>query len=174
MSGPAPEQTVAEVAQQGIADQSWQWLQAHWADIGAGIPAIVLTLAAVEFVKGPAKLYLAHRLGDHYTDQVEDMAVRLLTLPCAFVWVATLDFTTAWTRLTGQRLDWWQGMLVGTFMTSAIAIAIVWAVDYLDVARTLRVRFRRASGVTREDIRNASSTAFNTLSDLNPDKEEGE
>ncbi|MCZ6807994.1 MAG: hypothetical protein O7F08_13635 [Deltaproteobacteria bacterium] len=170
MSEPTPpEQTTAKTdlaeeaitratSEGGIWDQSWAWVELNWLNLMAGVPAILATILLVEITKEWVKLIAAKRLGDSYDDKIENLLIRTWTVPCALVWVATLDFTSSWNQMTGSSLYWWQGMLLGTTLTTGAAWGLVWLVGYLKMAETARVRFQRLTGVTKDDIEEAKTT----------------
>lgn len=169
MSGPNEQQTAAPdglketvveraTTQGGIWDQTWGWFEAHWLDLMTGVPAIIATIFLVEITKEWIKLLGARWLKDSYTDKIENMLIRTWTVPCAFVWVAVLGFTKSWNQMTGMELVWWQGWLLGTTITTGCALGLVWLIDYLNVAPTLRVRFQRLTGVSKDDIAAARTT----------------
>lgn len=137
----------------GVWTQTWTWVEDHWLDLMAGAPAIVATLVLVDVLKPFLKLWLARKLGDSYTETIENAVVRLLAFPCAFIWCATLNFTSSFNAMTGAKLAWWQGMLLGTTLTAGAAMFLVW----LKFAETLRVRFQRLTGVSKEDIEDAKT-----------------
>jgi hypothetical protein len=179
MSGPSEQQTNGALdqleqgaidraqAKGGIVDQTWTWLELNWLNLMAGLPAVIATIFLVEITKDWVKLLAAKKLGESYNDKIENLIVRTWTVPCAFVWVATLNFTGSWNQMTGSNLAWWQGMLLGTTMTTGIALGVVWVMDYLKVAETARVRFQRLTGVSKEDIEAArTQKAPNITADL--------
>ena len=152
-------------AKGGIWDQSMGWFAAHWLDLMAGAPAIVATIIVVDVTKPFIKLWLAKKLGDSYTEAIENAVIKAWAFPIAFIWAATLDFTTSFNRMTGAHLAWWQGMLLGTALTAGVAMFIVW----LKVAETVRVRFQRLTGVTRDDIDEAKTVRGAELKDEIPE-----
>lgn len=169
------QQTVVERAKSegGIWDQTWTLIELHWTDLLYGVPAILLTILLVELTKGWLKKIAAYKLADKYDDELEALIVHTWTVPCAFLWVMGLHFTEVWNSILPEKmqLSWWFGPIVGTTLTAGAAIGIVKAADYFNVAQTLRVRWRRFTKVTKEDIKSAQSTAVHTLKDLNPDYE---
>lgn len=176
MSGPSEQQTAAQVApvtatevergfwdrlthEGGILDQSWTWVELNWSNIAWGIPSIFLTLAVVELTKPFVKLAVKRWLGEeHYTDSIENALIRVWSFAPAALWCWVLDFQSAWAQLTNKPLSFGKAMLVGTTATAALAILLVHVLNKFDVLGTLRVRWRRITGVSKEDLAHDKTT----------------
>lgn len=176
MAGPGEGQTAAQVvapvsaeevergfferltAPGGILDQSWTWIEIHWADLAWGVPSILLTLAVVELTKPFVKLGVKKLLGDSYSDTIENALIRLYTLIPAALWCWVLDFQSAWGSLTGKPLSFGKAMAVGVITTAALTIALVHVLNYFRVLETLRVRWRRFTKVSKKDLDDNKTT----------------
>jgi hypothetical protein len=136
----------------------WTYTKEHWGDIGMGLIAACITIAAVSLVKPWVKLAYAfvwekvENVREGLADKTENALVQtlpyLLGTPISFM----LGFGKHFKEMTGSTLDVPSEIVLGGLATGAGAHLLYMIQARWEILDSLEVRWQRLIGVSKADL----------------------